>query len=564
MASYREWNQALVSYFTSGVPRGTKLYVSVDDDVLERIGLEFGKDTGVNNGRDDFLIAVRKKVIIDQQVNLSNLRGCDSDGLPKSIAFLSATVLAAYQMAEEEKISELNYFRRLQKILGLSDARRPPGMESGSAAEEPLWKEWNLWLRQQGFLPSAVRGRGGPTTYINYPISQSLLRHADKNRLLDIFNEKQWTAQWDAQTLFTHVRRETPRLCQHLKELLTDNRQRYEAVAEAIHEVYEQWQNEGKPVTLKQGVRTWSRYLFAGLYRTEDPFLGQIDYYLYPKQLKGRPVESVQVQYRDNVHQLRDERAGWYFPLKDPINMNELDRGARYQISCSTDLDSLILPERNFWILIPDPDNPDSGAYASWGTPSLGTPFILLYKKELLSDIQRLQDEQLLKWQGGAQPVFKNSTWFEIHTCMVVSQAWDAVFIKSQELKDALQPSVRLSISFSGGLRVPQLGAWLEGHSPQVTIFGFHPTVELQVTRLSDDSQIWEKLQQSTNIPIVVNFPSVGDYLIKATCGGESSERFVRIVDWSSLSIEEPSSCEVMPIGSSHNICGSVLQSLAQ
>src|SRR5687768_12370182 len=98
MASYREWNQALVSYFTSGVLRGTKLYVSVDDDVLERIGLEFGKNTGVNNGRDDFLIAVRKKVIIDQQVNLSNLRGCDSDGLPKSIAFLSATVLAAYQM----------------------------------------------------------------------------------------------------------------------------------------------------------------------------------------------------------------------------------------------------------------------------------------------------------------------------------------------------------------------------------------------------------------------------------------------------------------------------------
>jgi hypothetical protein len=224
MASYREWNQALVSYFTSGVPRGTKLYVSVDDDVLERIGLEFGKDTGVNNGRDDFLIAVRKKVIIDQQVNLSNLRGCDSDGLPKSIAFLSATVLAAYQMAEEEKISELNYFRRLQKILGLSGACRPPGMEFGYGAEEPLWKEWNLWLRQQGFLPSAVRGRGGPTTYINYPISQSLLRHADKNRLLDLFNEKQWTAQWDAQTLFIHVRRETSRLCQHLKELLTSNR----------------------------------------------------------------------------------------------------------------------------------------------------------------------------------------------------------------------------------------------------------------------------------------------------------------------------------------------------
>lgn len=560
MASYRDWNQALVSYFTSGVPRGTKLYLSVDDDVLDRIGREFGREAVADNSRDDFLIAVRKKVIVDRQVNLGNLRGCDSDGLPKSIAFLSATVLAAYQMAEEEKISELNYFRRLQEIFGLSDARRPPGMESGSAAEEPLWKEWNLWLRQQGFLPSADRGRGGPTTYINYPISQSLLRHADKDRLLDLFNEKQWTSQWDAQTLFTHVRRETPRLCQHLKELLTDNKQRYEAVAEAIYEVYEQWQNEGKPVTLKQGVRSWSRHLFAGLYRTEDLLLGQVDYYLYPKQLKGRQLESVQVQYRNNVQQLRKERHGWYFPLDYPINVNELDRGARYQITCPTDLDSLILVDRDFWILIPDPDNPDSGVYASWGTPSLGTPFILLCKQELLSDIQRLQDEQLLKWHAEPQPVFENSSWIEIHLCMVISQAWEGVFIKNQELKDALQPSVRLSISFSGGLRVPQLGAWLEGHSPQVTIFGFHPTVDLQVTRLSDDSQIWEKLQQSTNIPILVNFPSTGDYLVKATCGGESSERFVRIVDWSCLSIEEPSSHELMPIGSRHNICGSVIQ----
>jgi hypothetical protein len=38
MPNYREWNRALVSYFTSGVPRGTKVYLSIDDDLLERIG----------------------------------------------------------------------------------------------------------------------------------------------------------------------------------------------------------------------------------------------------------------------------------------------------------------------------------------------------------------------------------------------------------------------------------------------------------------------------------------------------------------------------------------------
>lgn len=562
MVSYIEWNQAIVSYFISGVPRGTKIYLSVDDDVLERIGRELVSDPTKGSWSADFRAAVREKVILEGQANLGNLQGRDSDGLPQGVAFLGATVLAAYQMADEEKISELNHFRRLREVLGLSGSGRPPGMEFGYAAEEPLWKSWNRWLMEQGFQPSAQRGPGGPTTYVYYPISQSLLRRTDKDRLRLLFNEKQWTAQSDAQTLFVHVRREAERLSTHLKKLLID-RQRYEAVAEAIHEVYEQWQNEDEPGAIGIRIRTWSRHLFAGLYRTEDPFFGQFSYYLYPKHLRGRQLESVQVQHRDNVYQLRNERPGWYFPLECPVDVSELDRGAKYQIAFPVDLDSLILPSRDFWILIPDPDNPDSGACASWGTPPIGVPFILLCKQELLSDIQRLRDERLLEWSGGSQPVCDHSNWVEIQQCMVVSQAWDGVFIKNQNLKDALQPSVRLSISFSGGLRLPQQGAWLEGHAPQVTVFGFCPTAELQVTRLSDNHKILDKLQ-ITNTPISINFPSPGDYLVEATCAGEPSERFIKIVDWSWLSIEEPKRREVVPIGSGHSICGSVIEQVSE
>lgn len=562
MASYRDWNQALVFYFTSGVPRGTKVYLSVDDDVLERIGRGFNREPTAANWSDDFRTAVRKQVIDDEQVNLAYLQGRDSGGLPQGVAFLGATVLAAYQMADEEKISELNYFRRLREVLGLSGSGRPAGMKSGNTAEEPLWKNWHLWLMQQGFLPSARRGRGGSTTYINYPISQSLLRRADKDRLHLLFHEQQWTVQWDATTLFARVHREALLLSNHLKELLTDNRQRYEAVAEAIHEVYEQWQDNGKPAALKVGVSTFVRHIFAGLYRTEDPFLGHVDYYLYPKQLRGRQLESLQVRYRDNVYKLWDERPGWYFPLDCPLNASELERGARYQITCPADLENLVLPDRDFWILIPDPDNPDAGAYASWGTPALGTPFILLCKRELLSDIQRLRDERLLEWSKNPIPVHEHSNWVELHQCMVISQAWDGVFINNQELKDALQPSVQLSISFSGGLRLPQLGVWLEGHSPQVTVFGFSPTVELQITRLLDNCQILAKAQ-STNTPISVDFPSSGDYLVEATCGGELSQRFVKIVDWSWLSIEKSSRREELPIGSGHYICGSIIKPIS-
>lgn len=565
MASYKDWNQALVSYFTSGVPRGTKIYLSVDDDVLERIGRDFnGKPTGDNWG-NDFRAAVREKVIVDGQVNLDNLRWYGSK-LPQGVAFLGATVLAAYQMADEDRISERDYFKRLREILGLSGSGRPIGMNCGHEAEEPLWKDWNQWLMQQGFLWTAQRGSGGPITYINYPISQSLLRRTDKEKLQQLFYEQQWTAQWDAMTLFARIRLQVYGLPKHLKELVTKNRQRYEAVAEAIHEVYEQWQDDGKPAGLKVGVSKFVRRIFAGLYRTEDPFLGQIDYYLYPKQLRGRQLESVQVQYKNNVYKLWDERRGWYVHLDCPINLSELDRGARYQIISPADLDFLILPNRDFWILIPDPDNPDAGAYASWGQPSLGSQFILLCKKQLLPDIQRLRDERLLEWYGEPQPVFNNSNWVELYQCRVVSPAWDGVVIENKELKDALQPSVGLSISFSGGLRIPQLGAWLVGHSPQVTVIGFFPKVQLQITRLSNtrlsnDSKILDRTED-TNTAISVNFPSPGEYLVEAktACGGELSQGFVKIVDWIKLPLKKHSHYEKIPIGSRHYICGSVIQ----
>ncbi|MUG95352.1 hypothetical protein F7734_24490 [Scytonema sp. UIC 10036] len=564
MANYREWNQALVSYFTSGLARDKRVYLSVDNDILERIGQKFNQKIENSSKADDFRRAVREKVIVEGRVNLSQLQGRNADGIPKGVAFLGAMVLAANDMADEEEISEDNYFQRFRSVLGLrtSEHGRPTGMKFGKQGEEPLWEDWNRWLMANGFMPSAHRGRGGRTTYINYPISQALLRRTDKNRLVQLFNEKQWTAQWDAMTLFADVRREAQRLPTHLKQLLTDNRERYEAVAESIHEVYQYWQAEGRPAVVRTEIRNWRRNIFAGLYRTEDPFFGDINYYPYPKQVRGWDVSSIKIQYGEREKELRYERPGWYFPLELPLSISELERGAKYPVTIQCNLDFLVLPSRDFWILIPDPDDPEIGTYATWGQPSLGTKFTLLSKKELLPDINRLRDERLIQWSGEPQTVFNDSNWVELHQCMVISLAWDGVFISNQELKDALQPSVRLSISFSGGLRVPQQNAWLEDHSPQVTIFGFYPTVKLQITRLLDNSSIFERAQ-STNTPILVNFPSSGDYLVKATCGGESTERLVKIVDWSWLGAEKPQRYEITPVSSGYYICGSVIQTVS-
>ena len=559
MATYRNWNQALISYFISGVPRGTRVYLSVDDDLINNLGEEFGLKKSENSWVNDFLIAVRSKLLVDDRINLNCVYPYSRTDVPQYVGFLAVTVLAAYKMADDEEINETNYFKRLREVFAVTTkARRPPGLEVGS--EEPLWKQWNQWLMRRGFLYSASSGKGRRDKYINYPISQSLLRRADKDRLRRLFNEKQWAKNWDGMTLFTKIRQDVSRLPKHLKQLLED-RQRHEAIAEAIHEVYQQWleSREISTTVPSTGIHTRRRYLLAGLYRTEDPFLGQIDYSLYPKQQRGRQQESISVQQGDTIQLLQEERPGWYFPLESPLNASELDRGARYDVRENPTLDSIILPQRDFWILIPDPDNPDSGVYASWETPSLGTAFILLCKHELLSDLERLRDEQLIEWTGEPISPFENSNWFELDQCMVISQAWDAVFINDSELKDALQPIVRLSISLSGGLRVPQQNAWLEEYPPEITVFGFASSSTLKVTRLSDNHEMHLATVQ-TNNKIPIGFSSAGEYLIEATAGSASTERFLRILPWDELVIASPQRREQLPITSEYRICGSIIE----
>jgi hypothetical protein len=557
--NYSKWNQALIYYFTTGIPQGSQIYLSVDDEVLETIGKNFPLSS--ENWCADFCAAVKKEVVVDGKVNFSQLHGRDEEGLPKSVAFLSVMVLAAYRMAEDEEVNQSNFFRRFKELLDLpiSESSRPRGMNSGE--EEPLWQDWELWLRQKGFIPSAQKGDGS-RTYINYPISQTLLRQSDKDKLCQIFSEKNWKTQWDAQTLIVRVRQEVTRFSQHLQDLLSGDKLklRYEVIAEAIHEIYEQWLNEGCPITLKKAALTPSRHLFAGLYRTEDIFSGTVEYAVFPKQPRNRQLKQIEIQYEDNFYPLIEERLGWYEPMELVISDNELENGAKYRVKASEELDYLILPQRDFWILVSDPQNDEAADYASWGTPQLGETFILLCKRELLSQLELLKSEHLLEWERDNQyPFGKNSDWIELHKCMVISPAWNGVFIENIALKDALQPSINLSMSFSGGLRVPNnLGTWLVDHPPQVTIFGFHPTVELKITNLLDNKLIFEDVQK-TNIPISLNFPQSGEYLVEATTdAGESSERLIQIVDWNKLSITKPRHREMLAIGDKQ-ICGSVI-----
>lgn len=528
--SYDVWNHAIATYVTAGAQRGSTVYLSIDDEVIEQIQRHL--QTHEDQPPEAFLKAVKQRVVLGRHVELKRVRGRNRYGEPNGIAFLAAMVLAASRMAEdeEEEIASSNYFTRFCEVLDIDqDGGRPLGMRSGAEAEEPLWREWIVWLGEIGLLSSARPGEGA-TRYTSYPISQTLLRGTDRDRLRRLFHESNWPESWDVDTLIHAVRRETPYLTKHLRTLLGDHSQRAQAITEAVYEVYEAWSRGD--TSSQTGGQTRGYNLLADLWRSEDPFSGAIEYSLYPRSPRRQQFDAVVVDIDGQQHSLIVERPGRYMPLC-AINEQQLNQGARYPIKQPDELEALILPRRIFWLLIPDPNNPESGIYTSWGTVPLGTPFIILCRRELISDLEKLRTERLIEWSGEPQASVSFPEWVEVTECMVISPTWDGVEIEHRDLHDALRPKERLSIGLSGGLRAPQ-GGWLAGLGPQVTIFGFPRDAELRVTRISDDQVIVEETKP-TNQSFEVGWPTPGDYLVEAIAESRTSQCLVKIMDWDDL-----------------------------
>ncbi|MBP0026958.1 hypothetical protein [Roseofilum sp. Guam] len=556
MLTYEDWNRALADYFLQGVARGTRVYLSVDDTVLDLIAQQyFSIQPCKRSWYEDFIAVVRDRVVKGDRIMLERIEGNDSARIPNCVAFLGICVLAAYNMATDEDITDTNYFKRLRAVLQLptfddaphlkETSPRPRGMEAGK--EEPLWKTWNKWLLKKDYLPSARAGSSRRKKYTNYPISQCLLRHGDCDRLERYFYEQQWTSSVDAQTLFSRLRGNNLTFPEYLRNLIKKPGERYEVLMDAIHQLHQQWVEDGCPEPDRSTQqRKPSSTLFAGLYRSEED--DEIEYYLYPKQQRGQSYEEIQVQFQGEQQELESDRPGWYLPLGSPLTSQDLNRGIRCPITQSEFLKTLQLPTRDFWLLVPDPDDPDTGVYGSWGTPELGTPFILLCKQSLLKDLNHLKNEQLVNWEEQSFAFGEEQDWQELSNFMVLSQAWDAVFINNWELKDALQPKVSLSISFSGGLRAPHQKSWLSGYPPQITVFGFMPEVDLEIFRWPDEQCIAEPKTLLTNQPQELYLPDQGTYLIRASSNSDIREQMIKIISWDDLELNPNVQNQASPI----------------
>lgn len=535
MPTYTEWNNALIEFCTYGAPVGSTIYLNVSDRSLEQIGDQFWGNSEAGPWATDYLAAVRLALVKDGCVFPETVRGKDKRGRPQGVAFLGALVLVASRMDQddEQSISEKDYFTRLNDALGTVPAnaqvKRPRHMTTGAAGEEPLWRAWATFLRSRGYLPTASGGKGA-WKYIGYAVSQTLLREPEKRRLFQVFDRRHWGHEPDPELLVSLLRHEDD-LPAHVRTLLGRSGQGAEDVQFALADVYREWeersaQGGGAPAGASAAL---SRHLQAGLYRTEHWRTGEPQYALYPRQPRGLRLLDVTLDWPDGLasEPLRLERPGYYAPVGQ-LDGERLGAGWTLPLSGHPQLDALNLPARPFWILRADPDVP--GAFASMGRPAVGEHFSLLIRDELKADLLAYREQGLMQWQGEDR---WEAGWLEFTGVMVTANQWGEVGpVRSRELLDALRPASGVSVSVTGGLRLPRQGAWVTDAPPTVTVNSFFTEAFLTVCRGEDT--IFSGAVEP-NQPVSVPWTGPGDYELSAEARGQGQVRLVQLVPWEEL-----------------------------
>ncbi|HMP01733.1 MAG TPA: hypothetical protein PKC45_04445 [Gemmatales bacterium] len=545
---YDRWCQAILAWSTANYAEGDAVYLSVDEQTLHSIRRKHLGGTGgtVAESVAEFQRAVVGQVVnaAERRVDISRAGGNYQGGAPRCLGFLAGLVFAAHQMADDQDADDGTYFIRLCQFFGLpapSKGYRPAGLElrgSQPAPEEALWQQWNHWLVRRGFQATACRGEGTKYKYSNYPISQAILRKGDKVRLAQWFRECERGG-----TLTRHCDRDLlaaqlPELASSLKGnrikkllLETADIRHFDAIIDAISEVYDalDWDDSSNDEDL-----LGPRRLRAGLYRTEDFITGAIRYLVYPRIPRRWSGGSLRVVGTDGSQvPLRMQRPGWFMPLW-PV---ELGAERSFEIVGDEELTRLALARRDFWILVHDPDDEASAVMASWAMPGNGQTFLLLCQEQHRRQLQELRDQKLLNWSEVVEVPQGGTTWYEYHECQVESSRWSRILAQAgcEELIHALRPVQRVNIALEGGLRVPGLPVWMEGHQPELRLYQFGGTVELRIARASDlDSSVH---QSTATVNEKVPLPALppGDYVVEAKSGSACATRRLSIAAWSTL-----------------------------
>jgi len=549
---YLSWNTAISETVFTEEQAGQPVYLDMDDGVLAKVSSRLS--VAAEKAGDELTDSVRSTLILDRgqadifRSHLQHLsrwrRSANQSEYqelqlkpPPTIALLAVFTLAAEAMGSDTSYAVHAYYPRLASVLGVSSEKGRERLQLAyQSAAEQLWRGLNDWL-------TLADGRYGVPTayalthrYVGLPLSQALIRAADRRHLTQMFRQfglppGSDLPPADMMRMLDIWIQQTPSHASKNLQGLWRRSGAQERIAEVAATELLSWDNTlAHGVTVSSEKRTGDVHLIAQLQRFPRSAL-QLSF--LATMPAGSPPEELKVLSAEGMPSLDmlPLAGGSVRPRSavdiDPKSMAE---GVLHVADPRTDIEARRYPRR----VVPLRRDEQTNAFVECERVQLGEDFLLLIKNEgsLLNQVTQLLEKI-------ARPGYKT------HSSMHgLPQCW-ALITDLQVLAappstpnhdlNALVPVISSQLTIAGGFKLPgNLRKWSSLCPPEIrAVSQLDRDLKLTLTRAQLDSgdvtacREWRSSQGVLLVDLAEEELEDGDYELSLEAGGRALQRSV-------------------------------------
>ena len=454
---YARWNRAVAEQVLLPKRIVEGVYLCITPRILASAFAEAGFDILTpDEAQSRFTAAVAnvylKRVLSDSE-HLRVLRRCGDEGVPDCVAFLAASVLAAYHMQSDEETSANAYYRRLGDLLGCEMSGAHPAGFSPTVFES-LWVFVSNWLEQKHqqrlIMP---RSDIGLRRFVALPLAHVPLRRLDIEKLPSFFG-------WAGYEPQSHIHRDKLyndlRLWQQATNALT------QTGAQALFD-------DRSDAVLAQVIgelESWDGSFSESL--TRRSAIVEIQFDIVQRQpilayLARRPSGFPSVfTYGERVLEASDE--GWYDPCPiRPTDGKPLADGFEWQSS----LENLQFTLRRSptGVLALAPSSSYSGFLSSRYLPR-GIKCAVLCQNDLVDNAVEYLSEVARQSVNAVTHPLLPTGW------SIIREVTARQRIETPVGLEPIEVDPNIDVLISGGLRSGRRWSWLAGAPPRVLVTG--------------------------------------------------------------------------------------------
>jgi hypothetical protein len=454
---YAYWNRAVVEQviLRNGMVEG--VFLCITPRILASAFAEAGFDILTPDEAERRFTAAVADVYLNHVLRHSEhlrvLRRRGEDGIPDCVAFLAASVLAAYHMQSDEEASANAYYRRLGTLLECAMSGAHP-LGFSPAAFESLWVFVSNWLYENHQKRLVLPGSDiGLRRFVALPLAHVPLRRLDIEKLPAFF---EWAGYSPQTRIYRNKVYDDLRCWQQTSNALTQTGaqalldDRSDAVLAQVIGEFESWDGSVSESLTRRSAIVEIQFDIV----QREPILAYL----------ARRPSGFPTVFNDGERVLEASDEGWYDPYPiGPTDGKPLGDGFEWQ--SSDDGVQFILRRYPTKVLALAPSSSYSG-FQSSRYLARGIKCAVLCQNDLVDDaVKYLSEVARQSLKAVTHPLLPTG-WSIIRDVTARERIETPMGLESIDV----DPNIDLVVS--GGLRTGRRWSWLAGAPPQVFVTG--------------------------------------------------------------------------------------------